>query len=525
MNKINHLIYCIIDNVRSTHFFNFLDKGLLPNIKKLMDNGIYSKNCITDFPPITYPTQVTMLTGTYTGDYKNELCHGVPLINWMGRDKNPPILRNYTAKDMQIYKINSELGNNCKTIIEMVGNGNTSSITQFINRGVNYFYPERKSKLAMYYLILKLSQNVKRMIVRVNSIITQKLIANFKNPKRFFQNNEVPVCSLLWFLTSDVLLHLYGSDSQIYKLNLLYIDKAIGLLIDNLEELGYLDQTAIAITSDHGNYSANRLGNINNFLNRSALTQYDKRKYRKGNINIAKYDGIGFFYFNDINKADSKYSWIRPKLNQLKKFGPKSLNLLRELFKIEGSHLMYYRDDDNTYNKGIIHLRRKSRNHGSKIILSTIEYRGNGLDYKTKYISDDNENDVFNYLNDHNASKLMDNRFHSIQEWLGATYHLDYPMHPDLIPRHFKNPRSSDIILSNDGSIVFNINHGNQYGKNLHNHDLGLRNCMAVPLIIGGSSEIPHKEITCCKTTDIVPTMLKMLGKKPHKSVIGTSLV
>ncbi len=48
---------------------------------------------------------------------------------------------------------------------------------------------------------------------------------------------------------------------------------------------------------------------------------------------------------------------------------------------------------------------------------------------------------------------------------------------------------------------------------------------MTVPLIIGGSSEIPLKEIPCCKTTDIVPTMLKILGKKPHKSVIGTSLV
>ena len=85
MNKINRFIYCIIDNVRAEHLFNFVERGLLPNIKKLMENGIYSKNCITDFPAITYPTQASMITGTYTGDYRKELCHGIPLMNWMDR--------------------------------------------------------------------------------------------------------------------------------------------------------------------------------------------------------------------------------------------------------------------------------------------------------------------------------------------------------------------------------------------------------------------------------------------------------
>ena len=56
-------------------------------------------------------------------------------------------------------------------------------------------------------------------------------------------------------------------------------------------------------------------------------------------------------------------------------------------------------------------------------------------------------------------------------------------------------------------------------------HDIGLRENIVVPLIMAGSNEIPMKEIPFCKTTDIVPTLLKMLGKKPHKSVIGKSLI
>ncbi|KKM95559.1 hypothetical protein LCGC14_1187060 [marine sediment metagenome] len=248
------------------------------------------------------------------------------------------------------------------------------------------------------------------------------------------------------------------------------------------------------------------------------------RKNVKGNINIAKYDGVVFFNFNGANNTDRKCYWIHPKQGQLEKYGPKKINLLTDLLKIKGSHLMYYRDNDNTYNKGIIYLKRKSKSTG-KIILGSIEYQGTGSDFKTKYISENKDHDVFNYSNDNRASQLLDNKFHSIQEWLGATYHLDYPLHPDLITRHFKNPRSSDIILSNDGSVVFNINHGKQYSKSIYNHDLGLNSCMNVPLIIGGSLEIPHKEILYCKTTDIVPTLLHLMGQKPHNSVIGKNLI
>jgi len=165
MNKVNRVILCIIDNVRSDHLFNFIDRGLLPNIRKLMENGIYSKNCITDFPPITYPTQVSILTGTYTGDFRKEYCHGVPLMNWMDRSVIPPMLRDYTSRNLQIYKLGTDIGERCKTLLEMVEGGNKSSIGQFIKRGANYFFPERKTKLAMYYLNLAYSRNIKRMMI------------------------------------------------------------------------------------------------------------------------------------------------------------------------------------------------------------------------------------------------------------------------------------------------------------------------------------------------------------------------
>jgi hypothetical protein len=488
-----------------------------------MENGIYSENCITDFPPITYPTQVSLLTGSYTGNFKTELCHGVPLLNWMGRDVAPPLLREYASTNLQIYKINKDIGHNCRTLLEMAGDGNTASIAQFINRGSDYIFPERKTKLAMLYFILKYFPSVKRRMARSNSVIVQKLIETFKKPKKFFDNSEPPIASSIWFMSSDLLMHKFGFDSYFYKLNLLHIDKVIGLLIENLESLGYLNETAIAITSDHGNYKVGKIGNLKPYFKRNKLVNYNPLRKIRGNMDLAYYAGVGFFYFKGKN-IRNKNSWGYPIIKELEQYGPKRINLLEDLFKIDGSHLMFYRDDENTHNKGTIHLKRKIEETG-KLITGRIEYEGTGMEYKTRYILDNNDIDIFGFINDNTASRLLDNRFHSIQEWLEATFHLDYPIHPDLISRHFKNPRSADIILSNNESIKYGFHHGKQKSKNLYDHDVGLRKCMAVPLIIGGSLEIPYKEIPFCKITDIVPTMLKLLGNKPHESVVGSSLI
>ncbi len=489
-----------------------------------MDNGIYSENCITDFPPITYPTQVSILTGTYSGHFRKEPSHGIPLLNWMNRDVIPPILREYGSINFQIYNINEEMGDNCRTLLEMVGDGNKASIAQFINRGSDYIFPERKTKLALFYLLLNYYPSVKRRLIRSNSVIVQKLIKIFESPRKFFENSEPPIASSLWFMSSDLLMHKYGFDSYLYKLNLLHIDKVIGVLIDYLERSGYLDETAIAITSDHGNYKVNKIGNLNPFFKENSLINYHPLKSIRGNMDLAYYAGVGFFYFKGMNIPDNKNGWARPNIKELENYGPNRMNLFEKLFNIRGSHLMFYRDENNTYKNGVIHLKRKFKKTG-KILTGKIEYEGVGSEYKTRYISESDNLDIFNFVNDNLASQLLDNKFHSTKEWLEATYHLDYPMHPDLIPRHFKNPRSADIILCNDGTIKFGIHHGKQKSKNLYDHDLGLRKCMAVPLIIGGSIEIPQKKIEFCKITDIVPTLLKLMGKKPHESAIGGSLL
>jgi hypothetical protein len=141
------------------------------------------------------------------------------------------------------------------------------------------------------------------------------------------------------------------------------------------------------------------------------------------------------------------------------------------------------------------------------------------------FFENNNEKDVFGYYKDNIASTYLDGKFHSIEEWLEATNHLDFPLYPDLLCRHFKNPRSADIILSTEGEIIYNIQHGIKKSDNLYSHDIGKRNSSIVPLIISGSNEIPKREIPFCKITDIVPTLLRLLGLNSAEGVIGRSLI
>ena len=527
MNQIKHVIFCIIDDLRSDQFFKLIDVGSLPNLKKLMNAGIYSKNCITDFPSLTYPTQVSMMTGTYTGNYLEELCHGVPSFHWMERNEIPPFLRSYNSigsdERIQIYKLNDDLGNNCQTLFEMVGEGNTASISQFISRGADYLFPERKTKLILYYLLIKHSYNINKYITKANFVAVKKLLKTFENPKKFFDTKEAPIASNLLFVSSDVMMHLYGFNSDLYKLNLFHIDKALGILLKGLDKLGYLEETAIAISSDHGNYVAKALGDFGNFFSDNSLSHYHPRKNIKGNMNLGGFNSVGFFNFKTKSNSNGS-SWDHPTISEMENYGPNQINLFEKLFTINGVRLMYYSDDGNTSKKGKIHVKRKDQNTG-KTIKGLIEYTGKGKEFKTKYTTESVDDDVFNYNNDEIASKLLDRKFHTLNEWLDATFHVDYPLYTDLLSRNFKNPRRADIIVSTCGDVVYNIKHGKKVNKNLYLHDIGLRKSTVVPLIVGGSKDIPLKEIPYCKITDIVPTLLKMIGKNPHPSVVGQSLV
>jgi arylsulfatase A-like enzyme len=314
-------------------------------------------------------------------------------------------------------------------------------------------------------------------------------------------------------------MHNKGFDHPEYINELLRCDIYLGSLIELLKKLGYYDETAICIISDHGNYKAEKFHDIAPYFQNLGLRQYYPKE-KSGDFD-ANMGSIGFFNFRGK-------TWnYHPDIAQMKNFKPSGtgsnkLDLFASLWKIPGIKFMYYRDDNNSPDKGIIYLERKDSKTG-KIMKGSIEYQGHGKNQKTKYIFDEEE--LFGYENNEESAALLNNRSHTIDEWLAGTNNIDFPMFIDQLPRYFKNPRSCDIMTSTCGEFGFNYEHGQTKDPHPYSHDIAIKKSMTVPFIIGGSPEIPKLELDYCKTTDAVPTLLDLLGIAPHKSVVGKSIL
>jgi len=497
---VDQVILILIDDVRSSHLFDLIDKGKLPNIAQIANNGISSQNCITSYPSITFPCYSNVIIGSYSGYFPTE-GSGIPMYHWVGRSDPPvenkkfPIIRN-AGKGSHLLKLNNDLGSNCQTIFEQAGDGNFLSSLNLVNRGSKLIPPKEYT----------------------SSSILKGIGAVFKDPKSIFNDRNVPKVTVAYVPKTDDLMHHKGFDHPEYISELINCDKYIGNLIEILKNTGYYESTAVGIISDHGNFKAENMYDIEPFFRENGLVQYQPRK-GTGDFD-ATIGSVGFFNFK------GKTWFHHPTIEELKNFvptgpGSKNLNLFETLWKIPGVKSMCFRDDNNTSDEGVIYLEHRDEKTG-RMLKDKIEYEGHGIKQKTKYIPD--EKDFYNYSEHEESARLLDNKGHTIDEWLNATNQIDFPMIVDQVPRYFKNPRSCDIMTSTLGEYGFGYEHGETKAYYPYSHDIGLKKSMTVPFIIGGSPNIPKMELAYCKTTDMVPTLLNLIGEKPHYSVVGKSV-
>ncbi|MFW9973534.1 MAG: alkaline phosphatase family protein, partial [Candidatus Odinarchaeota archaeon] len=344
--KINQIILIIIDDVRAEHLFKLMKEGRLPNISKIAEDGIKCTNCVTSYPAITFPCYSNIVTGAYSGYFPKE-GNAVPMYHWVNRMDPPsmskkfPFIRNYGDRQ-QVLKINKDIGKNVKTIFEQAPEGNMLSSLCFLYRGAYFSIPEN--------------------FLDVKSIF--KNIADaFENPSNYFSNKEVPLISVGYIPHTDNLMHKVGFDHTNYINLIIECDRYLGFLINSLDKAGFYDNTAIGLISDHGNYRARTFFDLEPFFQLKGLVPYVPEK------GIGDFDcnfgSVGFFNF----PGDTWHH--HPSIQQMQKFKPSSgkqeLNLIDILWEIPGVKFMYYRQDDNKPEKGIINIEYRDKKSVKKI--------------------------------------------------------------------------------------------------------------------------------------------------------------
>lgn len=207
-----------------------------PNLNYLMSRGVYYPNTLNGFPSITNPMQTSIVTGSWPRTHGN-------------------VYRYYdTAANVGAA---SGRTNNAETIAEAAAASglSTASVQQFMlqDRGTSASDPRH------LYI-----QPGGRFELRVSE--TMKMLRG--EPVRNTEGKMVCVTEIPRFLA------VYGDDldaaghngtgyGTIPSLNveawtakmiaeLVRMDKALGVLIDGLRELGIFEETAIVLTADHG---------------------------------------------------------------------------------------------------------------------------------------------------------------------------------------------------------------------------------------------------------------------------------
>ncbi len=461
--EVNHVVVLMIDDLGAEQFFELLSANMLPNIKKHFHNSIFSRNMICTYPSITIPSQHAILTGYYPDKTF------IPMMSWFDRKKN--IYRDYSVGS-NVFRQNEDLSKEIKTVYERV-DGNRVSMHIGLRRGANYSSPPE--------WVVKLRFLTKFMprdsFMKTTGILAKNFTKPFEEPKRYFENAEPPSLAVGLFFASDAALHMYGSNSEKYLKVLRDIDGAIGKIIDKMKSLGYGEDTAFIICTDHGNFTAERILDINEVLVKKGLKPYNFKK-RKGD----------FFAINGVQANIHLHGddWFeRPTLEDMRDYNGKDMVELS--LNLPGVERVFCRD-------------------GKKVVVESKEGFAEIVhkDNKTKYKVEGRDPLGYEDL------KIADGKYHDIDEWLKYTYNINFPLVADNIWRYLETERSPDMLLGTDWKTC--------YTNHRYNHGIGSKSCMSCPLMIS-VPDGTKKEIPYAKVADVAATILQFFGKKPEKDM------
>ena len=120
----------LIDGLSSAIFTSELTQGNLPNLKRLIDEGMYTENGISSFPTMTGYGFYPFITGVDASE------SGILGLRWFDRNRSKGNLRNYVGKTH--VHMNKDVTDSIKNIFELSGTAYTASVNTYMNKGVKH---------------------------------------------------------------------------------------------------------------------------------------------------------------------------------------------------------------------------------------------------------------------------------------------------------------------------------------------------------------------------------------------------
>jgi hypothetical protein len=473
MQKKKRVIYYLVDGAHIDVITELINKGELPNFKRIIDEGTFRK-ATTCFPSTTGPAYLPFLTGHFPGTMD------ITGIRWFDKKEfkrkrwfNTDSMRSYCGPEAGLF--NTDMHADKPTLLELLGR--SYNLYNMITRGVSDAFDIGKKGKAMLYMRAHFLMRNHPVDLQGHDRIMEMLE---KDPDFDFLFAVFP--SVDW----DA--HYYeirdARTVEAYKI----ADRSIGEVRAYLEKKGIWEDTLFIMTSDHG------------------LTP------THSHLDLSD-------WFTDNGLKAVSYPMIS-------RFNPKaSVSISGNSF---GSvHLLNHEGDHplNTQEIDTYMGRERIQKLLSEKAVDFIAYRANSV--KSFYVENkegraliQKNGDAYSYKPESADPFGLkgDINTGNHREALEATFESNYPDGLFQIEQLFRSHRAGDIVVS--ANRGYDLRDFWEIPEHKGSHGSLQREHMMVPLIYNQQGWAGH----AARTADLFSTILKWMGKDAMPSE-GDSLI
>jgi len=208
-----NVILVSFDGYQRNHLWEQLEAGEMPNLERLMEEGVYLELNQIDYMTQTKTAHAQMLSGyqaNVTGVYANGFVFH-------------PLPTGYTILERSEGYFGSE-----------------NVATGFISGKTTNIAPVFADMEGVDYVSI------------VDEYLEDETGGTGEKFLRFIDHHEDHFVAFFHTKEPDKLGHIYGENSPEYHEGGLRCDRYLGLILDKLEEYGIMDETLVYVTTDHG---------------------------------------------------------------------------------------------------------------------------------------------------------------------------------------------------------------------------------------------------------------------------------
>lgn len=312
----NHVILISIDGFAAYHLEN--EKLQLPNIRELIQQGVWAESSRTVFPSVTHPSHATLTTGV------SPRRHGV-------------IGNEMTNRNTGVsYSVTTQTRQNAIHVPTLFDAARQAGLTT-----AAFDWPETRGDTSIDFNILhghdeldesevdpKLLQTLREAGISIDAYYDiaprGRMVQGYRDfilaqsASEIFRTQK-PQLMAIHFAMTDGMQHSFGSAHYLAQAALTQTDYHIGMIRQAARDAGLEEQTTFLIVADHGFHSVNHEVNIYPVLKASGLEEKVRLHGRGWNVFVettkdfsAKRDGNALeLFFKELLKLEGMNRVIR----------------------------------------------------------------------------------------------------------------------------------------------------------------------------------------------------------------------